>query len=66
MVLQKLKIVLKNFWHSCHTISFSTGTSFAKKTFIFIYFAKIADISKIKGVLVLKGMFFEIKIFPGY
>ena len=45
---------LKNLQHSSHTIPLKKGTIFVKKMVIF---AKKADISKIMGVLVLKGIF---------
>ena len=54
-ILQKLKTELKNLEHSSHTIALSIGTIF---TTIFNYFCKQknADISKIKGALVLKDI----------
>ena len=44
--------------NSSHTIPLRKGTIFAKKKKL-IFFAKNADISKIKGVLVFKGIFSE-------
>ena len=48
---------LENFQHSSHTIDSSKGIIFVK---ICRFFAKNADISKIKGVLLLKVIFSEI------
>ena len=49
----------KNLYHSSHTIALSNGTIFAQKSQFFA--KKIAVISKRKGVLVLKGIFYETK-----
>ena len=48
--MQKLKVELKNLKHSSHTIVLSNGTIFDQKN---------AGISKIKGFLVVKGIFSE-------
>ena len=55
--LPKLKTELKNLLSSPHTIALSKGTIFTKKCW---YFAKNADISKIKRALVLKGIFLKL------
>ena len=55
-ILQKLKTELKNLWHNCHTIALSKGTILTIKRW---FFAKNADISKIKRALVLNGIFSE-------
>ena len=53
----KIKAELKNLKDSLYTIALSKGTNFAKNT---DFSKKNADISKIKGVLVLKGIFLYI------
>ena len=56
LILQKLKTELKNFQHSCHTITLSKSTIIAKNA---DFLQENADISKIKGALVLKVIFSE-------
>ena len=56
--LQKRKTELKILKYSSHTIALSKGIIFAKKRW---FFAKNADISKIKKALVLKRIFSETK-----
>ena len=54
---------LKNLQHSFHTIPLSKGTIFDKK---YYFFAKKTDISKVKGVLVLKSIISETKYACAY
>ena len=54
--MANLEQSLKNLQHNSHTIALSKGTIFAKNWY---FFKKNADISKIKGTLVLKGIFSE-------
>ena len=49
-----MKTELKNFQLISHTIVLTKGTVFVKKC---RFFSKNADISKIKGILILKGVF---------
>ena len=55
-ILQKLKTEPKNLCHSCHTIVLNK-VIFLPKSAEFLQ--KPSDISKIKGVLALKGIFSE-------
>ena len=55
-ILQKLRTELKNLQHNSQIIASSKGTIFAKNA---NFLQKNADISKIKGVLVLKTIFSE-------
>ena len=55
--MQKLKTDRKD-QHIFHTIALSKGTNFAKNA---DFCPKTADISKIKGVSVLKEILFETK-----
>ena len=55
-VSQKLKTKLKSLKHSSHIVPLSKGTIFAKRSFCK---KKEANISKIKRVSVLKGIFSE-------
>ena len=56
--LTKTEKELKNFQHSSHTIALSKGIIFAKKC---LFLQKNADISKIKRIVVPKGIFAETK-----
>ena len=51
-----MKTELKNLLRSSHTNDLSKGTIFYKNAYFFV---KNADISNIKEVLVLQGIFFE-------
>ena len=55
-ILEKLKTELKNLKHSSHTVALSKGTILVTKRW---FFAKNADISKIKTALLLKVIFSE-------
>ena len=54
--MQKLKTEQRNLYPSSHTTALSKGTILAKKRW---FFAKKADISKIKRALVLKDIISE-------
>ena len=56
LILQRLKTELKNLWQRSHTTALNTGTICDKNT---IFYQKNADISKVKVVLVVKGIFSE-------